>query len=104
MTLEDVAAELDVLASRVRRMPPPIRAGNPDRFYEEQSEIANELAKLARRVAPRSRRAKAVRVDISEERCGRIVVATQTINGRRIMVQKRHAFAVHVRERPVKKQ
>jgi hypothetical protein len=31
-----------VLASRVRRLPPPIRAGNPERFYEEQSQIAHE--------------------------------------------------------------
>ncbi len=30
------------------------------------------------------------------------VVTTQTVNGRRIMVQKRRAFAVFVGERPVK--
>ncbi len=102
MTPEDVATALDVLASRVRWFPNPMRAGNPDRFYEEQSEIANELAKLARRVAPRSRRVKAVRVDISEERRGRIVVVTQTINGRRIEVQKRASFAVYVGKRSVK--
>jgi hypothetical protein len=38
---------------------------------------------FADRVAPRSRRAHAVEVDISEGRRGRIVVATQTINGKR---------------------
>jgi hypothetical protein len=36
---EDVAAELDVLASRVRRLSPPL-ASNPHRFHEERSEIA----------------------------------------------------------------
>jgi hypothetical protein len=38
------------LASRVRRLPPPIRAGNPERFYEEQSQIAHDIAALAERV------------------------------------------------------
>jgi hypothetical protein len=101
VTPEDVAAELDVLASRVRRMSPPL-ARNPHRFHEERSDIAHDLAELARRVTPRSRRAKAVEVDISEGRRGRIVVATQTINGKRVMVQRRRAFAVFVGERPVK--
>ncbi len=63
-----------------------------------------DLAELAPRVAPWTGRTTAIDVDISDGRRGRIVVATQTINGRRIMVQKRHAFAVHVREQPVKKQ
>jgi hypothetical protein len=78
------------------------RAHNPHRFHEERSDIAHDLAELARRVAPRSRRAKAVEVDISEGRRGRIVVATQTINGKRVMVQSRKAFAVYVGERSVK--
>ena len=101
MTPEDVATELDVLASRVRWMSPPL-ARYPERFHEERSEIAHDIAGLARRVAPRSRRAHAVEVDISEGRRGRIVVATQTINGKRVMVQRRRAFAVYVGERPVK--
>jgi hypothetical protein len=58
--------------------------------------------KLARRVAPRSKRATSIEVDISEGRRGRIVVATQTINGKRVMVQSRKAFAVYVGERSVK--
>jgi hypothetical protein len=41
-------------------------------------------------------------VDISDGRRGRIVVATQTINGKRVMVQSRRAFAVYVGERSVK--
>jgi hypothetical protein len=101
VNLEDVATELDVLASRVRRMSPPLPS-NPHRFHEERSDIAHDLAELGRRVAPRSRRAHAVEVDISEGRRGRIVVATQTINGKRVMVQRRKAFAVFVGERPVK--
>jgi hypothetical protein len=38
--------------------PPPAR--NPERFHEERSDIAKDIADLARRVAPRSRRAHAV--------------------------------------------
>jgi hypothetical protein len=56
---EDVAAALDVFASRVRRLLPPL-ARNPHRFHEDKSEIARDLAELARRVAPRSKRAHAV--------------------------------------------
>jgi len=82
VTPEAVAAELNVLASRVRRMSPPL-ARHPERFHEERSDIAHDIAELARRVAPRSRRATSIEVDISDGRRGRIVVATQTINGKR---------------------
>jgi hypothetical protein len=104
VTPEDVAAELDVLASRVRRLPPPMRAGNPDRFYEERSEIAHDLARLARRIAPRTGRSTPVEVKLSEGRRGRVSVVNgfQIINGRRIVVQKRRSVAVYVGERPVK--
>jgi hypothetical protein len=100
-TPEDVAAALDVLALRVRRISPPL-ARYPERFHEERSDLAKDIADLARRVAPRSRRAKDVEVDISEGRRGRIVIATETINGKRVMVQRRKTFAVYVGERTVK--
>ncbi len=103
VTPEDVAAELDVLASRVRRLSPPL-ASNPNCFHEERSEIAKDIADLVRRVAPRNRPLSGVAVDISDIRRGRILTTNQTVNGRRIMVQKRRAFAVYVGERPVKKQ
>ena len=103
MTPEDVAAELNVLASRVRRMSPPL-ASNPNRFHEERSDIAKEIADFARRVSPRNRPASGVAVDVSDIRRGRIVTTSQTVNGRRIVVQRRRAFAVYVGERPVKKQ
>jgi len=49
--------------------------------------IAHDLAELARRVAPRVRRTSELEVELSEKRCGRIVVATtQAINGRRVTV------------------
>jgi hypothetical protein len=51
VTPEDVAAELDVLASRVRRMSPPL-ARNPHRFHEARFEIANDLVDLDRRLRP----------------------------------------------------
>ncbi len=64
MTPEDVAAELDVLASRVRRMSPPL-ARQPERFHEERSDIAN----LARCVSPRNRPVSGVTVDVSSVPC-----------------------------------
>ncbi len=101
MTPEDVAAALDELGSRVRRMPPPL-SSDPERFYAQRSVIAHNLAELARRVAPRGRPASGVTVDVSEICRGRIVTTSQTVNGRRIVVQKRRSFAVYVGERPVK--
>ena len=102
MTPEDVTASLDVPASRVRRLSPPL-ASNPNRFHEERSEIAHDLAELARRASPRNRPASGVTVDVSDIRRGRIITTGQTVNGRRIVVQKRRPFAVCVGEGPVKK-
>jgi hypothetical protein len=51
---------------------------------------------------PRGRPTSAVTVDVSDIRRGRIVTNNQTVNGRRIVVQKRQAFAVFVGEGPVK--
>jgi hypothetical protein len=45
---------------------------------------------------PWSNRSSAVRVDVSDIRRGRIVSTTQAVNGQRIAVQKRRAFAVFV--------
>ena len=81
-----------MLSSRVRRMSPP-PASNPNRFHEERSEIGHDLA---RRIAPQRLRTSAVKVEVSEGRRGRIIVATQTVNDRRIMVRKRRPFAVFV--------
>jgi len=72
VTPEDVAAELDVLASRVCRMSPPL-ARNLERFHEERSDIAKDLADLARRVSPRNGPASGVAVDVSDIRSGRII-------------------------------
>jgi hypothetical protein len=42
-------------------------------------------------------------VDVSDIRRRRIISTSQTVNGRRIVVQKRRPFAVYVGERPVKR-
>jgi hypothetical protein len=92
---------------------------NPHRFHEERSDLAKDIAELARRVSPRGRPRSGVTVDVSEIRRGRIittgqtvisagrrgrvVVSSLTVNGRRVVVQKRKAFAVFVGEQPVKK-
>lgn len=61
MNIEDVVAALAVLAPRVRRISPPL-ASDPERFHEERSEIAHDIADIARRIAPRARRSTAVAV------------------------------------------
>ena len=80
--------------SRVRRMLPPL-ASNPHRYHEDKSEIANDLAQLARAIAPR-RVSRHLRVDLSTERSGRTVVTSQIINGKRVQVQRRQPFSIHV--------
>ena len=99
-----VAEQLDALASRVRRISPPL-AGNPNRFHEERSDVAEAIADLARALAPRRARSQsqATKVAVTESRLGRTVIGCQVINGRREMVQKRQAFAISVGEQPVKK-
>jgi hypothetical protein len=62
-------------------MPPPL-ASNPHRFHEDRSEIARDIAQLARIIAPR-RRPPRVAVEISAEGSGRSVTTSQVINGKR---------------------
>ena len=80
---------------RVRRMPPPL-ASNPHRFHENRSEIAHDMARLARIIAPRCVR-RSVAVEVSAERSGRAITASQVINGKRVQVQRRRPFAVFIR-------
>ncbi|MGO9330558.1 MAG: hypothetical protein ACLQJ0_20930 [Steroidobacteraceae bacterium] len=75
-------------------MSPPL-ARQPERFHEERSDIAKDIADLARRVSPRGRPTSGVMVDVSDIRRGRIITTGQVVNGRRIAVQKRRAFAVY---------
>ncbi len=77
-------------------------ASHPERFHEERSDIAHDIADLARRVSPRNRPRSGVTVDVSEIRRGRIITTGQVVNGRRIVVQKRRPFAVYVGQQPVK--
>jgi hypothetical protein len=60
-----------------------------------RSEIADDIAQLARIIAPRWRLSR-VTVDISAERSGRSVTTSQVINGKRVQVQRRRAFAIHI--------
>ena len=66
-------------------MSPPL-ARQPERFHEERSDIAKDIADLARRVSPRNRPALGVAVDVSEIRRGRIITTGQVVNGRRVVV------------------
>jgi hypothetical protein len=93
VTPEDIADRLEVLASRVRRMLPPL-ASNPHRYHEDKSEIANDLVLLAGAIASR-RGKRRLAVDLSAERSGRVINSSQVINGRRVQVQRRQAFAIH---------
>ena len=93
MNAAELARSLRAIASRVRRLSPPL-SHYPERFHEERSEIAHDLAKMAEALAPavverRSRAADPHQV---------IVTGVRIINGRRVMVQRRRAsFAVSVR-------
>ncbi len=62
-----------------------------------------DVADLARRASPRGRPTSGVEVDVSDIRRGRILTTDQTVNGKRIVVQTRKAFAVFAGEGPVKK-
>ena len=104
MNPKAVAEQLDALASRVRRISPPL-AGDPNRFHEERSDIAQAIVELARSTAPRRPRSQsqAIKVAVTESRLGRTVIGCQVINGRWEMVQKRQAFAISVGEQPLNK-
>ncbi len=62
-----------------------------------------DIADLARRASPRGRPTSGVEVDASDIRRRRVITTDQTVNGRRIVVQKRRPFAVYVGEGPMKK-
>jgi hypothetical protein len=79
---------------RVRRLPPPIRAGNPERFYEEQSEIAHDMNDLALRVAGPARKGTPMPESQGRRREERTV---EVINGHGVTVQRRRpAFCIFV--------
>lgn len=80
-----------------------LAAGNPNRFHEERSELAADIAKLARQLVPRRLDQRDIEVQLSEERRGRIITTGQVINGKRLVIQKRRPFAIHVGEQPAKK-
>jgi hypothetical protein len=46
---------------------------------------------------------EAIKVAVTESRLGRTIIASRVINGRRVMVQKRQAFAISVGEQPLTK-
>jgi hypothetical protein len=100
MSTADVAAQLRALASRVRRLSPPL-SSDPERFHEERSEIAFEIVTQADRLGPRSAQEREpARAQLEVERArGRQVTTTRTIKGRRVLVQERRprpGFSVFV--------
>jgi hypothetical protein len=74
---------------------PPQLASNPHRFHEDRSEITHDIAQLARAIAPRRVR-RGLAVDISAERSGCTINTSEVINGKRVQVQRRRAFAIHI--------
>ena len=75
------AAELAVVASRVRRLVPGAPA-----LQKELHSIARDITVLAKYAAP-SRVPSAVKIDIRTRRRGRLINTTQTIKGRRLIWQ-----------------
>jgi hypothetical protein len=62
-----VAEQLDALASRVRRVSPPL-AGDPHRFHEERSDVAQAITELARARAPRRPRSQSQAIKVERSR------------------------------------
>jgi hypothetical protein len=89
VTSENVAQELDELASRVRRLPVPRG------LEKEVQDIARDIAVVAKRLYP-NRVPSAVKVDLSPKRRGRLINTTQTIKGWRVVIQQRKPFAIFV--------
>lgn len=82
-----VAAELLELARRVRRISPPLRL-NPHRFHEERDDAAHAIEALVRRHCP------SALPPCRDRRAIRTVVTTIAVGSRRVMVQRRAAFAL----------
>jgi hypothetical protein len=90
MDTADVAASLRALADRVRRLVPHRR--DPERFHVDKSCITQDLEELAAEcdgIRPETRR-----IGVPS----RLVTTTITTlrNGRRVQVQHRQPFAIHV--------
>jgi hypothetical protein len=66
---------------------PPRRGG--------QHPPISDIAQLARVIAPRRIR-RGVKVELSAERGTRSINTSLVINGRRVEVQRRRAFAIHI--------
>ena len=67
---------------------------HPHRFHEERSDIAKDNSDLARSLAPRRPDTATTKVDVTDSRTGRTVTGSVVINGRRVTVQRRAAFAI----------
>jgi hypothetical protein len=93
IAIREAHARSVALASRVRRLPPPIRAGNPERFYEERSQIAHDMNELAQRVAGGPRRPPMAEHHARK----REEQVTQVINGNAVTAQRRRpGFSIFV--------
>jgi len=76
-------------------MAPPLTS-NPHRFHEDRSEIAQDLVEPAGALCPRRQHTRALKVEVSAERAGRTIIASQVINGKRVQVERRRPFAVFI--------
>jgi hypothetical protein len=73
----------------------PSAAGvDPHPFHEDRSEIAHDN-RLARIIAPRRVRRRFA-VGLSAEGSSRAINTSQVINGKRVQVQRRRAFAIRI--------
>ena len=88
---DDVAAEP---RCPLARLADASAAGvEPASLHEDRSEIAHEVAQMAKAIAP-GRRSSRISVRVSDERSGRVITTDQVVNGKRIQVQRRKPFAI----------
>ena len=84
------ALSLEHVERQVRIKRPRRRVPRASCFHETRSEIAHDLVGLAGAHRPRPAETE-LGVEVSDERAGRVIVASQIINERRVQVERRRS-------------
>jgi hypothetical protein len=84
--LSDVAAKLRAIVERVRRNVPHRR--DPERFHVEKSCVCQDLERIAEALDPKPINHTRGLPIVARVRPGRVSITTETIAGRRVIVQR----------------
>jgi hypothetical protein len=83
-----IAAELEALAERARRLPPP-NSRRPECFHEARDELANDIRVIAEHV--RGKKPAPAPIDAERPTLARAPYAIEHINGRTTLVVNKNA-------------